>query len=104
MGEELLEGCNVATLNVAEHIFVVCGVRRRGGLRGKSFVVAVSSKRPLTSKIVMRYKGQDELEQLFSCRGVCYLLAGLEVSRGSISRSSVVKFFIYITGAFKELY
>ena len=43
MGEEFLEGSDVTTLNITEHILAVC-VRRSSGLRGKSFVVALSPK------------------------------------------------------------
>lgn len=52
MGKEFLERCNVTTLNITEHILAVC-VRRSSGLRSKSFVIALSSKRLLNSKTVI---------------------------------------------------
>ena len=52
MRKEFLEGGNITTLNITEHILVV-SVRSCSGLLSKSLVIALSSKHFLTIKIVI---------------------------------------------------
>ena len=52
MRKKFLEGGNITTLNITEHILVV-SVRRCSGLLSKSLVIALSSKHFLTIKIVI---------------------------------------------------